>query len=74
MGTFELWMYHIDGGNGVQITKAKPSEKTRPADRHNALGATFSPDGRYLYFARREKLRHPHLCKYPTSIGSVLPY
>jgi len=53
MGTFELWTYHIDGGSGVQITKAKPSEDTRPADRHNALGAAFSPDGRYLYFAKK---------------------
>ena len=53
MGTFELWTYHVDGGSGLQITKAKPSEDTRPSDRHNALGATFSPDGRYLYFAKK---------------------
>jgi Tol biopolymer transport system component len=53
MGTFELWTYHIDGGSGVQITKAKPSEETRTDDRHNALGATFSPDGRYIYFAKK---------------------
>jgi len=53
MGTFELWTYHIDGGSGVQITKAKPSEDTRSADRHNALGAAFSPDGRYIYFAKK---------------------
>jgi len=53
LGTFELWTYHIDGGSGVQITKAKPSEDTRSEDRHNALGATFSPDGRYLYFAKK---------------------
>ncbi len=53
LGTFELWTHHIDGGSGVQITKAKPSEDTRSGDRHNALGATFSPDGRYLYFAKK---------------------
>ncbi|MCH7823101.1 MAG: PD40 domain-containing protein [Proteobacteria bacterium] len=53
LGTFELWTHHIDGGSGVQITKAKPSEDTRSSDRHNALGATFSPDGRYLYFANK---------------------
>lgn len=53
MGTFELWTYHIDGGSGVQITKAKPSEDTRPGDRPNALGAMFSPGGRYLYFAKK---------------------
>jgi len=53
MGTFELWAYHIDGGSGVQITKAKPGENTRADDRHNALGAVFSPDGRYIYFAKK---------------------
>ena len=53
LGTFELWIYHIDGGSGVQITKAKPSDDTRSEDRHNALGAAFSPDGRYLYFANK---------------------
>jgi Tol biopolymer transport system component len=53
MGTFELWMYHVDGGSGVQITKAKPDENTKSEDRHNALGATFSPDGRYIYFAKK---------------------
>ncbi len=53
LGTFELWIYHIDGGSGVRITKAKPSEDTRSSDRHNALGPTFSPDGRYLYFANK---------------------
>lgn len=53
MGTFELWAYHIDGGTGVQITKSKPGEDTPSSNRHNAMGPTFSPDGRYLYFARK---------------------
>ncbi len=26
--TYELWMYHVDGGAGVQLTKAKPEPKT----------------------------------------------
>ncbi len=53
MGTFELWTYHIDGGSGIQITKAKPSESTPSGNRHNAMGPTFSADGRYLYFAKK---------------------
>ena len=41
--TFELWAYHVDGGKGVQITKAKPGGKATPNEqRHNALGAVYS--------------------------------
>ena len=52
--TFELWAYHIDGGRGVQITEAKSGSDTRADDRTNALGAVYSPDGRYLYYARKD--------------------
>ena len=51
--TFELWAYHIDGGKGVQITKAKAKSDTPRNARHNALGAQYSPDGRYLYYAAK---------------------
>ena len=51
--TFELWAYAIDGGKGIQLTKAKPKATTPRGQRHNALGAVYSPDGRYLYYARR---------------------
>src|SRR5262245_5461231 len=51
--TYELWMYHVDGGAGVQLTKAKPDPKTPRNQRANALGAVASPDGRYLYYARK---------------------
>jgi len=53
IGTNELWMFHVDGGTGVQITKAKPMPTTPRKDRHNALGAVASPDGKYLYYAVR---------------------
>ena len=53
-GTFELWMYHVQGGSGVQITKAAESSTVPRDQRHNALGAVFSPDGRYLYYARKQ--------------------
>lgn len=50
--TFELWAYHVDGGTGVRITRAAPGGGYTPSDqRRNALGAVYSPDGRYLYFA-----------------------
>ncbi|MEJ2088387.1 MAG: amidohydrolase, partial [Gammaproteobacteria bacterium] len=51
LGTFELWAYHTDGGKGVQITKAKATPDTPRSQRSNALGAVYSPDGRYLYYA-----------------------
>ncbi|MCL4524126.1 MAG: amidohydrolase, partial [Acidobacteria bacterium] len=30
-GTAELWMYHIQGGSGVQVTQAQPQPNTPPA-------------------------------------------
>jgi Tol biopolymer transport system component len=50
---YELWMYHLQGGAGVQITRAISRPDLPRDQRHNALGATASPDGRYLYYARR---------------------
>jgi len=49
----ELWMYHVRGGSGVQITRGKATPQTPTPQRHNALGVTASPDGKYLYYARR---------------------
>lgn len=51
--TNELWAYHIDGGKGVRLTQAKAKSDTPHSRRHNALGAVYSPDGRYLYYGRR---------------------
>ena len=51
--TFEIWMYHVDGGSGVQITKAKPTPTTPRKDRGNAIGVVASADGKYLYYAKR---------------------
>ena len=42
----ELWLFHKDGGSGVQITKG-------PADQRasRVSGPTFSPDGKFIYFS-----------------------
>ncbi len=53
MRTFELWMYHVKGGGGVQITKSKAKPETPPGARHNAIGARVSQDGRYVYYATK---------------------
>mgnify|MGYP000619198661 CR=1 FL=1 len=58
IGTFSLWMYHLEGGTGVPIGPPEPplpepgsQEPARP--RQNKMGAVVSPDGRYIYYAMR---------------------
>ncbi len=53
LGTHEIWMYHIQGGTGVQVTKSKPAPTTTRQQQLNFLGAVASPDGKYFYYARR---------------------
>lgn len=53
INTFEIWMYHIDGGTGVEITKAKPAPTTPRNQQGNSIGVVASPDGKYLYYAKR---------------------
>jgi imidazolonepropionase-like amidohydrolase/Tol biopolymer transport system component len=44
LGAGEMWMYHIGGGEGVQLTKRKN-------DQQDAGEPCVSPDGRYVYFS-----------------------
>jgi Tol biopolymer transport system component/imidazolonepropionase-like amidohydrolase len=44
LGSGEMWMYHLDGGNGLQLTARRNWEQ-------NAGEPSLSPDGRYLYFS-----------------------
>lgn len=44
LGAGEMWMYHIGGGAGVQLTKRKN-------DQQDAGEPWVSPDGRYVYFS-----------------------
>ena len=43
LGAGEMWMYHISGGDGVQLTKRRNWQQ-------NAADPCISPDGRYLYY------------------------
>ncbi|MFN9425032.1 amidohydrolase, partial [Gemmatimonas sp.] len=47
-GTAKLWMYHVDGGNGVPLS-------TQPAAPPNQkqLGAAFGNNPRFMWFATR---------------------
>jgi imidazolonepropionase-like amidohydrolase/Tol biopolymer transport system component len=44
LGAGEMWMYSINGGDGVQLTKRKN-------DQQDAGEPNVSPDGRYIYFS-----------------------
>ena len=56
LGANELWMYHkMGGGAGIQVTKSKLKPDAPRDDWNNDLGATFSPDRKYVYFARRKR-------------------
>jgi Tol biopolymer transport system component len=53
INSFEIWMYHVNGGSGVQVTKAKTTPTTPRREQGNAVGVVASPDGKYLYYAKR---------------------
>ncbi len=44
LGAGEMWLYHISGGSGVQLTKRKN-------DQQDVNEPCVSPDGRYVYFS-----------------------
>ena len=55
VGAAELWMYHVKGGAGVQVTKSHTKPDAKPRTWSITLGASPSKDGRYLYYATRQE-------------------
>jgi len=45
LGSGELWLYHVTGGAGVQLTE-------KPNDQQDVGEPAFSPDGRWLYHSQ----------------------
>jgi len=45
LGAGEIWLYHIGGGSGLQLTK-------RPNDQKDIGEPVFSADGKRVYFSR----------------------
>ncbi len=43
LGAGEMWMYHVSGGSGTQLTK-------RRNDQQDVNEPSVSPDGRFVYF------------------------
>jgi Tol biopolymer transport system component len=46
-GAAKLWMYNVDGGNGLALVSGAP-----PAQK--AMGAAFGKDARYIWYAARQ--------------------
>jgi Tol biopolymer transport system component/imidazolonepropionase-like amidohydrolase len=44
-GAEKLWMYHIDGGTGLELVAGTPAQRM--------MGAAFGPDGRYVWYHQR---------------------
>jgi Tol biopolymer transport system component len=44
-GAQKLWIFHVDGGSGIQLIKEPQNLKT--------IGAAFEPDGRRIWMAQR---------------------
>ena len=45
LGAGEIWMYHITGGSGIQLTE-------RPNDQQDKGQPFVSPEGRYVYYSQ----------------------
>jgi Tol biopolymer transport system component len=45
LGAGEIWMYHLGGESGLQVTEKASWQK-------DAGEPTISPDGRYLYYSK----------------------
>lgn len=44
LGAGEIWMYHISGGSGIQLTQKKNKQQ-------DVNEPSVSPDGRYVYYS-----------------------
>lgn len=69
----QMTMYHVDGGSGVTLAGTGDEEKFW------GVGAALSPDGRYLYFAKREDNNGPargfptaQVRRYDLSTGEIV--
>lgn len=49
---YRVWAYHLAGGKGVRLAPRRTGSST---ESHNHVGAQYSPDGRYLYYAFKER-------------------
>lgn len=60
--SIDLWLYHKDGGKGMELVKGKGNTTIN-------AGPTFSPDGKMIYFSS-----HPDRFRYNVDIGRFQIY
>lgn len=53
LGVFEMFRFDIAGGSGERLLPQSQNTGISRQQRINALGASPSPDGRYLYYATK---------------------
>ncbi len=58
----DLWLYHKDGGKGIELVKGKGNTTIN-------AGPTFAPDGKTIYFSS-----HPDSFRYNVDIGRFQIY
>lgn len=63
----EIWMYHIKGGSGVQVSKGGTitGNPYGPDAIQPEMGAVASPDGRYLYLAKNARTGWTEETRFP---------
>jgi Tol biopolymer transport system component len=71
-GAEKLWMYHIDGGTGLELVAGTPAQRM--------MGAAFGPDGRYVWYHQRNgwwqynaQMPQYQLRVYDRETGTVTP-
>src|ERR1700722_6380997 len=65
VGDIELWMFYINGGSGVQLTKGRSKPDARPEDSAHAVGPVLSPDGKLLYYTKHPNSSKPFDAIFP---------
>ncbi|MGQ0646222.1 MAG: amidohydrolase family protein [Gemmatimonadaceae bacterium] len=71
-GAPKIFLYHVDGGAGIQVIREPAAQ--------SSIGATFSPDGRYIWYAARQAtwtynaiFPQYQLAQYDRQLGTATP-
>ena len=65
LGDVELWMFYVNGGSGVQLTKGRSKPDARSDESIHAVGAVLSPDGKFLYYTKHPNSSKPFDAIFP---------
>jgi Tol biopolymer transport system component len=65
LGDVELWMFYVNGGSGVQLTKGRSKPDARSDESVHAVGPVLSPDGKSLYYTKHPNSSKPFDAIFP---------